>query len=292
MNRSTQQDAERLVSLLNGLRRVVVAFSGGVDSSVVAAACQRADLDFVCAVTAQSPSVPQWQLEMAVGIAKEIGIDHHVVRTGEVERSDYQRNDGNRCFYCKDTLYAALSTFIREQSFSADADVTVVSGTNGDDLGDYRPGIAAGQRRQVVAPLAETGLSKSRVRDLARYFGLSNHELPASPCLASRIAYGVEVTVERLACIEQSEDWLRSRGVPDCRVRLHQDGLARIEVRRELLESILQLDADRELTLHFQKLGFKFVTVDLEGFYSGKMNRGLVALELPGKLRKNEAEKR
>ena len=292
MNRSTQQDAERLVSLLNGLRRVVVAFSGGVDSSVVAAACQRADLDFVCAVTAQSPSVPQWQLETAVGIAKEIGIDHHVVRTGEVERSDYQRNDGNRCFYCKDTLYAALSTFIREQSFIADADVTVVSGTNGDDLGDYRPGIAAGQRRQVVAPLAETGLSKSRVRDLARYFGLSNHELPASPCLASRIAYGVEVTVERLACIEQSEDWLRSRGVPDCRVRLHQDGLARIEVRRELLESILQLDADRELTLHFQKLGFKFVTVDLEGFYSGKMNRGLVALELPGKLRKNEAEKR
>jgi uncharacterized protein len=100
------------------------------------------------------------------------------------------------------------------------------------------------------------------------------------------------VTVERLACIEQSEDWLRSRGVPDCRVRLHQDGLARIEVRRELLESILQLDADRELTLHFQKLGFKFVTVDLEGFYSGKMNRGLVALELPDKLRKNEAEKR
>lgn len=292
MNRSTQQDAERLVSLLNGLRRVVVAFSGGVDSSVVAAACQHADLDFVCAVTAQSPSVPQWQLETAVGIAKEIGIDHHVVRTGEVERSDYQRNDGNRCFYCKDTLYAALSTFIREQSFFADADVTVVSGTNGDDLGDYRPGIAAGQRRQVVAPLAETGLSKSRVRDLARYFGLSNHELPASPCLASRIAYGVEVTVERLACIEQSEDWLRSRGVPDCRVRLHQDGLARIEVRRELLESILQLDADRELTLHFQKLGFKFVTVDLEGFHSGKMNRGLVALELPGKLRKNEAEKR
>ena len=292
MNRSTQQDAERLVSLLNGLRRVVVAFSGGVDSSVVAAACQRADLDFVCAVTAQSPSVPQWQLETAVGIAKEIGIDHHVVRTGEVERSDYQRNDGNRCFYCKDTLYAALSTFIREQSFFADADVTVVSGTNGDDLGDYRPGIVAGQRRQVVAPLAETGLSKSRVRDLARYFGLSNHELPASPCLASRIAYGVEVTVERLACIEQSEDWLRSRGVPDCRVRLHQDGLARIEVRRELLESILQLDADRELTLHFQKLGFKFVTVDLEGFHSGKMNRGLVPLELPGKLRKNEAEKR
>ena len=143
MNRSTQQDAERLVSLLQGLRRVVIALSGGVDSSVVAAACQRAELDFVCAFTAQSPSVPQWQLETAVRIANEIGIEHHVVRTGEVDRSDYQLNDSNRCFYCKDTLYAAIFQFIDDQSFGGDAEVTVVSGTNGDDLGDHRPGIGA-----------------------------------------------------------------------------------------------------------------------------------------------------
>ena len=288
MNRSTPQDAERLVSLLHGLRRVVIALSGGVDSSVVAAACQRAELDYVCALTAHSPSVPGWQLQTAIRIANEIGVEHHVVRTDELDRSDYQVNDSNRCFYCKDTLYAAISQFIAELSFSGE--VTVVSGTNRDDLGDHRPGIAAGERWRVVAPLAETGCSKSKVRELARYFGLSNHELPASPCLASRIAYGVEVTGARLARIVQSEDWLRSRGLPDCRVRLHPDGLARIEVKRESVESILKLDAHGELTRRFREFGFKFVTVDLEGLQSGKMNRVLVPLELPVKVRNNEAE--
>jgi pyridinium-3,5-biscarboxylic acid mononucleotide sulfurtransferase len=281
VNQSLEQDAERLTSLLHGYRRVVVAFSGGVDSSVVAAACQRARLDFVCAITAQSASVPSWQIETACAVAAEIGVPHQVVQTGELERLDYQRNDSNRCFYCKDTLYAAISEVIRSVVDRDGEEVTVVSGTNHDDLGDHRPGITAGQRRQVVAPLAEMGFGKLKVRDLARHFGLSNHDLPASPCLASRIAYGVEVTSQRLKKIEQAETWLNSRGVTECRVRLHQDELARIEVPRNLLEFTMKLQTDCDLTGQFRQFGFSYVTLDMEGFQSGKLNRTIVPLELP-----------
>jgi len=287
VNQSIEQDAKQLVALLHGFRRVVVAFSGGVDSSVVAAACQRAKLDFTCAVTAQSPSVASWQLDTAIAVAAEIGIEHHVVPTAEVERQDYQRNDSNRCFYCKDTLYETISHVIRGVVESTSEEVTVVSGTNHEDLGDHRPGITAGKRRNVIAPLAELGITKSRVRELARYFGLSNHDLPASPCLASRIAYGVQVTSQRLAQIERAEDWLRSHGIDDCRVRLHQDGLARIEVGTHLLESLVRLDADGQLVRQFQQLGFRYVTLDMEGFKSGNLNRAIVPLELPKPAKDN-----
>jgi len=288
VNQSIEQDAESLVSLLRGYQRVVVAFSGGVDSSVVAAACQKANLEFTCAVTAQSPSVPAWQLETAVTVASEIGIPHHVVVTDEVENFDYQRNDSNRCFYCKDTLYASITELIDKVLGDQSHDVTVVSGTNHDDLGDHRPGITAGNRRQVVTPLAALQYGKSKVRDLARHFGLSNHDLPAAPCLASRIAYGVEVTRQRLRQIEQGEFWLRAQGVDECRVRLHHDGLARIEVPRKLLESVLKLESEGHLVNQFKQFGFNFVTLDLEGFQSGKLNRAIFPLELP----KPRSEKR
>ncbi len=281
MNQSIEQDAESLVSLLRGYRRVVVAFSGGVDSSVVAVACQKANLEFTCAVTAQSPSVPAWQMETAVALASEIGIPHRVVLTDELDNSDYQRNDSNRCFYCKDTLYASITQLIDKVVDDQGREVTVVSGTNHDDLGDHRPGITAGNRRQVVTPLAMLKFGKSKVRELALHFGLSNHDLPAAPCLASRIAYGVEVTHQRLTQIEQGEAWLRDQGVTECRVRLHHDGLARIEVPRNLLESVLELDSDGHLVNQFKQFGFNFVTLDLEGFQSGKLNRAIVPLELP-----------
>ncbi len=281
MNQSIEQDAKSLVSLLRGYRRVVVAFSGGVDSSVVAAACQKANLEFTCAVTAQSPSVPTWQMETAVALASEIGIPHRVVLTDELDNFDYQRNDSNRCFYCKDTLYASITRLIDKVVDDQGCEVTVVSGTNHDDLGDHRPGITAGNRRQVVTPLAMLKFGKSKVRELALHFGLSNHDLPAAPCLASRIAYGVEVTHQRLTQIEQGEAWLRDQGVTECRVRLHHDGLARIEVPRNLLESVLELDSDGHLVNQFKHFGFNFVTLDLEGFQSGKLNRAIVPLELP-----------
>jgi uncharacterized protein len=269
-----EQDAQRLVSTLGSLGRVVVAFSGGVDSSVVAAAAHRAGLDLAIAVTAQSPSVPRWQIELAGKIAGEIGIEHHLLRTTEGDRQEYRRNDNRRCFFCKDTLYESIGEFCL--GFSG---VVIVSGTNADDLGDYRPGIQAGRLVGVVTPLADLGLSKLRVRALAKHFGLSNSDLPASPCLASRIAYGTEVTAQRLQRIEQAEDWLRQKGLSEFRVRLHDGELARIEVPKDQIGFLVELDSEGSMTRVFQDLGFKFVTIDLEGFRSGSMNRVLVSLD-------------
>lgn len=268
-----QQDAQQLVSTLSSLGPVVVAFSGGVDSSVVAAAAHRAVPCLAVAVTAQSPSVPRWQIEWAQRIAAEIGIEHHLLATAEGDRQQYRRNDNRRCFFCKETLYESLDRFARRFS-----DATIVSGTNADDLGDHRPGIQAGSLAGVVTPLADLGISKARVRDLAKHFGLSNSDLPASPCLASRIAYGTEVTAERLRRIEQAEDWLRLQGLSELRVRLHQDELARIEVPKDQIELLVQMDSDGRMSRVFRDLGFQFVTIDLEGFRSGSMNRVLVSL--------------
>jgi uncharacterized protein len=270
---STHQDATRLSAWLGGLDRVVIAFSGGVDSSVVAAASVRSDLSSVIAVTADSPSVARWQIDLARQVAAEIGIEHQVVRTGEVDRAEYRRNDGARCFHCKETLYAAFADISRRH-----AGATIVSGTNADDLGDYRPGIEAGRIAGVRTPLAELEMGKSAVRKMARHFGLSNHDLPASPCLASRIAYGTEVTPDRLARVERAEGWLRARGFVQLRVRLHAGELARIEVPRGQLPRLLQLDDGGEMTRAMQGLGFQYVTVDLQGFESGSMNRVVVPL--------------
>ncbi len=200
-------DARRLIDSLGRFPRTVVAFSGGVDSSVVAAAAHRANGTSAVAVTAHSPSVPQWQLDVASRVAHEIGIEHRVVQTFEGDRDDYRRNDGQRCFYCKETLYQTLRQIAQD-----DPQATIVSGTNADDLGDYRPGISAGRLLGVVTPLADLGFTKAQVRGLARFFALSNQDLPASPCLASRVAYGTEVTPERLKRIEQAESFLRGLG--------------------------------------------------------------------------------
>ena len=270
---STHQDASRLTAWLGGLDRAVIAFSGGVDSSVVAAAAVRADLSSAIAVTADSPSTARWQINLARQIASEIGIEHQVVRTDEVNRADYRRNDSGRCFHCKETLYAALTDISRRHPAA-----TIVSGTNADDLGDYRPGIEAGRIAGVRTPLAELGMGKSTVRAMARHFDLSNHDLPASPCLASRIAYGTEVTPDRLARVEQAEDWLRARGFVQLRVRLHAGELARIEVPRGQLPKLLELDRGGEMTRAMQALGFHYVTIDLQGFESGSMNRVVVPL--------------
>jgi uncharacterized protein len=262
------------MSLIGSYRQVVVALSGGVDSSVVAAAAQRAPLEVAIAVTADSPSVPRWQIETARAIAAEIGIEHHILPTGEADRQEYRRNDDRRCFFCKQTLYWSLEAFTRRYP-----KMRILSGTNADDLGDYRPGIEAGHQSDVVAPLADLGLSKSQVRAIADHFGLSNKDLPASPCLASRIAYAVEVTPERLRQIERSEDWLRQQGFTEFRVRLHPDQLARIEVPRDQLARLIEIDCEGALTREFQSMGFKFVTIDLEGFRSGSMNRVLVSAD-------------
>ena len=275
------EHSTQLERFLSGLDQVVVAFSGGVDSSVVAAAAYRACSDRAVAVTAQSPSVARWQLQLAETVANEIGITHQIVQTHEVKRNDYRANNSQRCFYCKETLYQSLQLIADQHAGS-----TIVSGTNADDLGDHRPGINAGERFGVVTPLAELGIGKTDVRRLARHYGLSNHSQPASPCLASRIAYGTEVTAERLARVERAEDYLRGLGFEQFRVRLHGNGgqasdLARIEVPQEQIERLIKAEQNSELTTCFRRLGFAFVSLDLAGFQSGSMNRVLVNLETP-----------
>jgi pyridinium-3,5-biscarboxylic acid mononucleotide sulfurtransferase len=273
-----EQSAQQLQASLTRWQRVVVAFSGGVDSSVVAAAARAADLELAIAVTADSPSVPRWQVDLAKQIAAEIGIQHQIVETREGTRAEYRRNDTQRCFFCKQTLYEALNEIVARYS-ALSSPVVIVSGTNADDLGDYRPGIQAGRQASVVTPLADLGFGKSQVRMLAAHYGLSNHDLPASPCMASRIAYGVEVTPERLVRIERAEDWLRQQGWSEFRVRLHPGELARIEVPEDSIAALLQLDRDGRLTKEFKRLGFVFVTIDMEGFRSGSLNRVIVNID-------------
>lgn len=289
------RNAKRLTAQLRGYRRVAVAFSGGVDSSVVAAAAKRAGLDWLIAVTADSPSVPGWQLEMARQIAAQIGISHHRLPTTETSLQDYRKNDSNRCFFCKETLYTSLQRFCEAQRVEISGQesgcgdsvpVVMVSGTNADDLGDHRPGIEAGRMNLVQTPLADLRLGKSEVRELAKHFGLSNHDLPASPCLASRIAYGVEVTPVRLGRIERAEAWIREQGFRDCRVRLHADDLARVEVPASEMSRLFELSSS--MANHFRTLGFQYVTLDLEGFQSGKMNRVVVPLGVPAREGRRE----
>jgi uncharacterized protein len=267
------QLADRLIAVVRGYSRVVVAFSGGVDSSVVAAVANQAELDSCEAITASSPSVAKWQVDLAKQVASEIGIAHQIVSTGEGDRLEYIRNDSKRCFYCKETLYQTLGTVA-----DVAGDAVILSGTNADDLGDYRPGIQAGSLANVKTPLADLGIDKAMVRKLADHFGLSNHAVPASPCLASRIAYGVDVTPERLKRVELAEDWLRQNGFSDCRVRVHENELGRIEVPRDEIKRLVDSTLAAALCERLKSLGFLYVTVDLQGLRSGNLNQTLVPI--------------
>lgn len=286
-------DAARLVEWFVPFDRVIVAFSGGVDSSVVLAAALRGCDGDVLAVTAHSPSVAQWQLELARRVAGDLGAEHEIVRTDEVDSPDYSANDARRCFHCKTTLYQTIDRCCRRAAANsgaangaaANGDAVVVSGTNQDDLGDYRPGIEAGRRSGVRTPLADLGLGKTAVRQIAEIFGLENADLPASPCLSSRIAYGVRVTVERLQRIERAEDCLRAMGLADLRVRLHEGELARIEVPVDRIEWLACENRRGVLTEQLLSLGFRYVTLDLQGLRSGSMNRQLVPIGRPGSHR-------
>lgn len=272
-------DTERLLASIGQYERVAVAFSGGVDSSVVAAAAQRALGDRAIAITADSPSVARHQIENACRVAREIGIEHRIVKTNELALADYRRNDGQRCFFCKQTLYEALSDVVKHlREMDTDCEVVILSGTNADDLGDHRPGIRAGQLAGVVTPLADLGLTKARVRQVAASWNLSVKDLPASPCLSSRLAYGVEVTPERLQRIEAAENWLYQRGFVDIRVRLHADDLTRLEIDPDEWGRLQQPEVLSDLNASFRGFGFKFITLDLQGRRSGSLNEILVSI--------------
>ncbi len=244
-------------------RRVVVALSGGVDSAVVAKAAALSQCVAIAA-TARSPSVSELEQHDALQLAQSIGIEHRWVEPNELSNADYQRNDQRRCYFCKSTLYAAIAEHF--------PNYLMLSGTNWDDLGDYRPGLQAADEAQVRAPLAELKFDKAMVRQLARHWQLTVAEKPASPCLASRIAYGVAVTAERLERIEKAERFLREMGWREFRVRLHADEMARIEVPTHSLVLLLAADVRLQIVQELKRIGFRYVTLDLEGFRSGSLN--------------------
>jgi uncharacterized protein len=265
---------DALLAVLRSCQRVAVAFSGGIDSTVVARAAREAVGDKAVAITADSASVPRAELEEASRLAAFIGIRHLVVPTNEFADPDYLRNDGSRCYYCKSELYDTILEMLPRLEVEV-----VCSGANLDDFGDYRPGLMAAAERHVRHPLQEAGFAKADVRELARAWGLPNWDKPASPCLSSRLAPGVPVTPERTARVEAGEAYLRALGLRECRVRLHDGELARIEVPLNEVARLATAEVRAELALRFRELGFKFVTLDLEGFRSGSLN-DLVSLEV------------
>jgi uncharacterized protein len=259
---------------LQSLGRVLVAYSGGVDSAFLAWAAHRALGAGMLAVIADSPSLARTQLNDAVAFANEQGIPLEVISTSELDRPEYARNDGQRCFQCKDELFGVMEHLRAERGFEA-----IAYGVNQDDQGDFRPGQLAAKQHHVAAPLLKAGLTKQEIRDLARQAGLRIWDKPASACLSSRIEYGRPVTREALDTVERGEDAIRGLGFRQFRVRHHGD-IVRIEIAREELDRALNPAVASQFTTIFKALGFKFVTLDLEGFRSGSMNALLPADQL------------
>lgn len=262
---------------LSSFRSLLVAYSGGTDSAFLAWAAHQTLGDRMLAVIADSPSLARFQLADAIAFAKERSIPLEIVNTSEFERPDYVRNDGARCFHCKDELFSVMEGFGRSRGFD-----TIAYGVNLDDKSDFRPGQAAATQHGIVAPLLEAGLSKQEIRELAREAGLRIWDKPASACLSSRIEYGRPVTRQALSAIEQGEDALRALGFSQCRVRHHGE-IVRIEIAREEMTRAYTPEMSAEFSRIFHALGFKFVTLDLDGFRSGSMN-ALLPLD---QIRKN-----
>src|SRR2546425_7390539 len=259
---------------LRGLGRVLVAYSGGVDSAYLAWAAHQVLGDGMLAVIADSPSLARTQLADAIAFGQEQEIPLEVIPTSELENPEYVRNDGQRCFFCKDELFDVMEALRGARGFDA-----IAYGVNLDDQGDFRPGQRAAQQHRVAAPLLKAGLTKQEIRELARQAGLRIWDKPASACLSSRIEYGRPVTREALDVVERGEDAIRALGFRQFRVRHHGD-IVRIEIARDELPRALNPAMTDEFTRVFKALGFKFVTLDLEGFRSGSMNSLLPAEEV------------
>ena len=256
----------KLQQRLHSLGRVLVAYSGGVDSAFLAYAAHRELGENMLAVLADSPSLARSQMRDAVAFAEEQGIPLTVIQTAEMESADYRKNDATRCFHCKNELFTVMEEFRLGHGFDV-----IAYGVNLDDQGDYRPGQQAALTHGVTAPLLEAGLTKQDIRDLARMAGLRLWNKPASACLSSRIEYGRPVTTAALHVIEQGEDSLRQMGFRQFRVRHHGD-IVRLEIAPDELPRALHPAMAAEFTRIFKALGFSYVTLDLEGFRSGSMN--------------------
>ncbi|MDQ6785417.1 MAG: ATP-dependent sacrificial sulfur transferase LarE [Acidobacteriota bacterium] len=263
---AAEEKEQNLRRLMRRMRRVLVAYSGGVDSAYLALiATQEIGENAVC-VTGISPSVSKAQREEAGKTAREFSFNYRTIDTEEVANPAYQANPTNRCYHCKTELYGKLSTIAKDENIEF-----VLDGTNADDARDYRPGKIAAQEKDVRSPLIEVDLSKDEIRRLSRAQNLPTWDKPASPCLSSRIAYGVPVTIERLSRVERGEAFLRAEGFREFRVRVH-DEIARLEISPDELARALNLETVEKFAAKFRALGFKYVTLDLHGYRSGAMN--------------------
>ena len=255
-----------LVDILSKMDRVIIAYSGGVDSAFLAAVANEVLGNNALSVTAVSPSLAPSELEEAQSLAQDLGLNYRTINTNEIDREDYSANNPDRCFFCKDELYSHLIKFCGEENYSF-----VVNGTNVDDLGDYRPGLDAATQYGVRSPLVEANLEKNDIRVLSREMGLPTWDKPAQACLSSRIPYGTMVTVEALTTIAKAEKYLREKGFKQLRVR-HHENIARIEISADDFDVLTSEPLRTEVPSYFKSLGYSYVTLDLEGFRSGSLN--------------------
>ena len=263
------ENERALERTLSALGAVVVAYSGGADSAYLACVAQRTLGDRAWAVTAESPSYPEHHRLLAARVAREVGLHHEIIRTNELEQPEYRANPTNRCYFCKQELYTHLTRLAVERH------AVVVDGNNADDRGDYRPGRQAAIEFGVRSPLDEVDLAKHEIRELSRRAGLSTWDEPASACLSSRIPYHTEVTDEKLRIIERAEQALHRLGFRVCRVR-HHDELARVEIGRDEMAVALEPEMRSAIVRELKAAGYRYVTLDLQGYRTGSLNEGLL----------------
>jgi uncharacterized protein len=267
----TQSRLQALEAQLRQLGRVMIAYSGGVDSAFLAATAHRVLGDGMLAVLADSPSLARRDMEQALAFAQTIGIPVRVINTGELDKPEYARNDANRCFHCKTELFEGMQALGSELGYTH-----IAYGMNADDKRDYRPGQRAAKEHDVLAPLADAGLTKQEVRMLAKDAGYSLWDRPAAPCLSSRVEYGRAVTREVLTQVEQAEDSMRRLGFREFRVRHHGE-LARVEIARAEMPKALSMETLDAITAALRGVGFQYITLDCAGFRSGSLNAVLPA---------------